>query len=180
MKDRKLAARYARALLAALPDRAEAESADTFLTSLARAMDGSVEFRGLMLDPSVSRAQRKAALGALAQAGRQQARLVNFLNTLTDNGRTAALPAIAAQFHEAREESQGIVSAEMSTAEPMSEELQQRARTSLEKLTGRQVQLTCKTDPEVIGGAVTRIGSTIYDGSLRTQLRQLRTKMTQE
>ena len=62
----------------------------------------------------------------------------------------------------------------------MTEDLERRARESLERLTGSKVKLSCTTDPELIGGAVTRIGSKIYDGSLRTQLKQLRRQMTQE
>ena len=65
MRDRKLAARYARALLAALGDPSQAEAADAFLTSVAEALKTSVEFRNLMLNPSVSRQQRKAALAAV-------------------------------------------------------------------------------------------------------------------
>ena len=106
--------------------------------------------------------------------------LGNFLTTLVDNNRAGSLPSIAAVYHEMREESMGIVPAEITTARPMSDDLQARARATVERLTGRTVRLTCKVDQELLGGAVTQIGSTVYDGSLRTQLSTLRRKMVQE
>ena len=55
-----------------------------------------------------------------------------------------------------------------------------RARRALEKMTGRKIRLECKVDPELLGGAVTRVGSKVYDGSLRTQLEQLKRRLVQE
>ena len=103
----------------------------------------------------------------------------NFFATLVDNNRIGALDAIAAVFHEERERQQGIVAAEMTTATPITEEMKQRARGALERLTGATVRLTCNVKPDLIGGAVTKIGSTVYDGSLRSQLEQLKRKMAE-
>ena len=69
--------------------------------------------------------------------------------------------------------------AEMTTATPITEEMKQRARSALERVTGAKVRLTCNVKPDLIGGAVTKIGSTVYDGSLRSQLEQLRRKMAE-
>ena len=79
-----------------------------------------------------------------------------------------------------REEALGIAPAEITTATPLTDDQRQRAESAIQKLTGLDVRLTCKVEPEMIGGAVTRIGSTIYDGSLRTQLQQLRRRMAEE
>ena len=83
-------------------------------------------------------------------------------------------------FHEAREKSLGIVPAEITTATELSDDQRVKAEQAIRKLTGSNVRLTCRVDPELIGGAVTRIGSTVYDGSLRNQLSQLRRQMVQE
>ena len=85
----------------------------------------------------------------------------------------------AAVFHEEGERQQGIVAAEMTTATPITEETKQRAKSALERLTGAKVRLTFNVKPDLIGGAVTKIGSTIYDGSLRSQLEQLKRKMAE-
>ncbi len=180
MKDRRLAVRYARALLAALPDPQTAKSADEFLATLSQGIETSDEVRILMLDPAIPRGQRTAALRELASNQGQPTAVSNFLATLVENNRTAVVPTIAAVYHEELEKREGIVPAEITTATPMSDDLRDRARQALEKVTGRSVELTCRVEPSLIGGAVTRVGSKVYDGSLRTQLSRLRRAMTQE
>jgi len=177
MKDRKLAMRYARALLSVFEADAALEKTDEFLTSLARAFESSAELQAAMLDPAVPRSARKKILLGLAQARGLPATVGNFLGTLVDNSRLAALPAIAAVFHEERERRMGVVAAELTTATVLGEDVQARARAAMERLTGSRVRLTCRVEPALLGGAVTRIGSTIYDGSLRTQLAQLKRRM---
>jgi F-type H+-transporting ATPase subunit delta len=180
MKDRKLALRYARALLSSLPDPRQAEAADEFLKGLGQAMDESAEFKDFLLDPVFSRGDRKSALGALARHAGQPEQIIRFLETLVDHSRQVNLPSIAAVFHEERETAQGIVPAEITTASPLTEDLKQRALKALESVTGKKVRLSCQVEPALIGGAVTKIGSVVYDGSLRTQLSQLRRELAQE
>lgn len=177
MRDRKLAMRYARALLSILQDPAELEKTDAFLTSLARSLESSNETRRVMLDPAVPRATRRKILADLAQRQNLPATVGSFLGTLVDNNRLAVLSAVAAVFHEERERRMGVVSAELTTATPLAADVQQRARTAMERLTGSRIRLTFHVEPALIGGAVTRIGSTIYDGSLRTQLERLKRRM---
>jgi F-type H+-transporting ATPase subunit delta len=179
MKDRKVAVRYARALLSAISAPEEAVSVDRFLNELGNAMR-EPDFRDLMLDPALPRSTRKTALADLVQRTGLDERVTNFLSTLIDNNRIGSLPSIAEVFHEEREKAQGIVPAEITTAVPLTDEMKERARAAVEKLTGRKVRLTSRVEPKLIGGAVTRVGSTVYDGSLRTQLAQLRRKMDQE
>jgi F-type H+-transporting ATPase subunit delta len=180
MKDRKLAARYARALLSALSDPAHAESADRFLINLAEAMESSPPFRAVMLDPAVSRADRIKVLESLAARAGQGTQVRNFLRTLVENQRAGSIPSIAAVFHEVREEAAGIIPAEITTAFPLPSDLQERARQAIQKMTGGTVRLDCKVDEDLVGGAVTRIGGTVFDGSLKTQLGQLHKRMVQE
>ncbi len=180
MKDRKLAVRYARALFAAFPDPARNEPVARFLINLGESIGGSRELRDRLLNPAVARSKRASVLTGLAQQAGLPQGVSNFLTTLVNNNRVAALPSIAAVFEEMREAALGIAPAEITTATPLSDEQRQRAEQAVEKLTGLDVRLTCKVEPEMIGGAVTRIGSTIYDGSLRTQLQQLRRRMAEE
>jgi len=177
MRDRKLAMRYARALLPVLKDPADLEKTDTFLTSLAESLESSAEMRRAMLDPALPRTARRKILSDLAQRSKLPATVGNFLGTLVDNNRLGAMSAVAAVFHEERERRMGVVAAEMATATPLSADEQQRARAAMDCLTGRRTRLTFRVEPELIGGAVTRIGSTIYDGSLRTQLERLKRRM---
>lgn len=180
MKDRKLAVRYARALFAAFPDAAQNEPISRFLISLGKSLVESREMLDRLLDPAVSRSKRAAVLTGLAQQSGLPRGVSNFLSTLVDNNRVAALPSIAAVFQEMREEALGIVPAEIITATPLSNDQRQRAQNAVQKLTGKDVRLTCTVEPDVLAGAVTRIGSTVYDGSLSTQLLQLRRRMAEE
>jgi len=180
MKDRKLATRYARALLASLSDESVAERADDFLNALRAAVEESADLRGLLFDPAVPRTTRKSVLRSLAEQAGMSHKVGNFLATVIDHNRASALASIAEVFHEEREKRIGVVPAEITTAWPLTEELKQRTLEALERMTGRKVRLTAQIEPELIGGAVTRIGSEVYDGSLRTQLAQLRRRMMQE
>ena len=180
MKDRRLAVRYANALLSVLTDPAQAESADRFLGAIRQAMSDSDELRDLLLNPAVPRTHRTAVLRSLAEAKGMRGEMGNFLETLVEHNRTAVLPQIAEVFHERREEAMGVVPAELTTAMPLTDEQQARAKQALERLTGSTVRLSYQVDEALLGGAVTRIGSKVYDGSLRTQLAELRRQMAQE
>jgi len=180
MKDRRLAVRYASALLSTLSDPDQSESADRFLGAIRDAMRDSDEFRDLMLDPAVPGSSRKAVLRSLAESRGMPRQVGNFLDTVVDHNRAANLPSIAQVFHEERDASLGIVPAEVTTAAPMDADLMRRTEAALEKLTGHEVQMTCRVEPELLGGAVTKIGSKIYDGSLRAQLQRLRREMIRE
>jgi F-type H+-transporting ATPase subunit delta len=180
MRDRKLASRYAGALLSVFADPSQAETTDEFLTALSDAMDESGEFRDLLLDPAFPQSARRSILQSLAQERGLPVQVSNFLATLVDNNRIGALPSIALVFHELREEAQGIVPAEITTAAPLDPEMRERTRKAIEKMMGRQVRLDCRVEPNLIGGAVTKIGSKVYDGSLRSHLIELRRRMAQE
>jgi len=180
MKDRKLATRYARALLGALADPREAEAAEAFLLVLGEAMDRSPELRDAVLNPAVPTPTRRRTLGSLAEKVGAPTHVVNFLHTIVDNGRVASLPAIAKVFQEQRAKAQGVVTAIVASAAPLPADQAERLRRTFEKVTGATVSMTCTVDASLLGGVVARIGSRIYDGSLRTQLEGLRRRMVEE
>jgi F-type H+-transporting ATPase subunit delta len=179
MRDRKLATRYARALLATL-DAKQAENAEAFLTALSDAIERSRDLRDVLLNPAVSRSARTAVLVSLAKNHGAPDLVASFMRVVVDHGRASNLPEIARAFNEAREELAGVVPVRLETAAPISKDLQDKARTMLEKLTGKKVRLQFGVDPAHIGGAIARIGSKVYDGSLRTQLDILRRRMAAE
>ncbi len=180
MTDRLLAKRYARALLAAIPDRATANRAGEFLAAIAAAMDASPELRDVLLNPAIPRQARRAVLEAIRRELQAPPMVGSFLAVVAEHGRSGVLPAIAEAYREAKDELLGVVPATITTAAPLPAELVERARAVLEKLTARKVRLTCEVSPSLVGGAVTRIGSTVYDGSLSTQLGALRRRMAEE
>ena len=177
MRDRKVATRYARALLGALPDSTEQKLADEFLSALAESLKTNPEFRALLLDPAVAAGSKKSLLEQLGTARGLPARVNTFVGMLVDNRRIAALSAIAEVFHLERQAGQGEVSATLTAAAPLTPELRARAAGALERLSGRKVNLKVEIDPGLLGGAVAQVGSLVYDGSLKTQLARLRRTM---
>ena len=180
MRDRKLATRYALALLGALATSAEQDRADEFLGALATSMTTNAELRGFLLDPASAASAKKSLLENLCTARGIPDRVKTFLAVIVDNARLQNLPSIAEVFHLERESSQGMVSATLIAAAPLTPELEVRAASALEKLSGRKVNLTIEIDPSLLGGAVAQVGSMVYDGSLKTQLARLRRTMGEE
>lgn len=177
MKDRKLAARYARALLQALPDDAAADAADDFLQILAEVFRASDSLRDLLLNPAVPKTAARAGLDAVAQRLGASRLVRSFLGVVVAHGRAALLPTMAEVFTEEKEAAQGIVRARVRAAAPIGPDLERRLAAALERLTGRKVRLAVEVEPALIGGAVTSVGSLVFDGSLRGQLERLRRSM---
>ena len=187
MKNQKLATRYARALLDALPSAEHQNHADRLLSTLAEAMAKDPDVKDALLDPAISREQKATMLGAiidrvggtpgLTDAVTFTGRLKNFMDVILEHGRAAAIPTIAEVFHKLKQEAQKIVAATVTTSEPLDHGLRERTEETLRRVTGRQVNVHYDIDPTLIGGMITRIGSTVYDGSLRSQLSRLKREM---
>jgi F-type H+-transporting ATPase subunit delta len=94
-----------------------------------------------------------------------------------DRRRTALLPEILNAFDERLDARRGIVRADVVSARELTETERDDLRNTLERLTSRRVEASYKLDPELIGGAVVRIGSTIYDGSVRARLERLHARL---
>ena len=97
----------------------------------------------------------------------------NFVRVLAANGRLKLLPEIAALYEIQRRDAEGTVQAQMVTAYPASESQQAEIIASLRKRLGREVELSCSTDPELLGGAIIRAGDLVIDGSVRGKLQRL-------
>src|SRR5262245_10835860 len=141
MRDRKLATRYARALLGALSDSTDQQTADAFLTALAESLESNAELRRFLLDPATPSSAKKSVLDQITASRGLPAGVVTFLGLLVSKGRLAAVPSIAEVFHLEREAAQGEVSATLVTATPLTPELRSRAAGALQKLSGRKVNL---------------------------------------
>src|SRR5262249_1019237 len=126
MKDRKVATRYARALLGALPDEGQQDLAGAFLDALVGGMADDAALRAFLLDPAVTVPKKTDALRALVKSRGAPDRLGPFLATVAAHGRLANLTAIAQVFREERERSQGIVTAHLTTAAPVPPDLRAR------------------------------------------------------
>jgi F-type H+-transporting ATPase subunit delta len=134
----------------------------------------------LLNSPAVQRANKRAVIEALTtQMGASQT-LRNFLFVVVDHARTRLLPEMQKAFDERLDERQGIVRADISSARGLLDPEKVELRGALERLTGQRVEAAYRLDPALLAGMVVRIGSTIYDGSVRTQLERLRERLATE
>lgn len=173
-----IAGRYARALAdlaGGEPKRLETLASE--LDLLARVVGSDVHLMQFLASPSGKRDQKDAVLDTLASKAKLSELARRFLGVLLDNGRVAELPDIAAAFAEVRDAALGILPAETTVAVELTDKEERALQVALEEMTGRKVRLSVTVDREVLGGARTRIGSRVYDGTLRSRLDILRRRL---
>lgn len=173
-----IAHRYARALLDIGIDRKNFEQLGRELDRVALLFKHD-EIDQLFSNPKFGAETRRAVLGDLLKRLMVSPICRNFMMLLVDKGRIGNLPEIAQAYHALADEHAGRVRARVTVASRMAESDIARLRTVLANATGKQVIVEQDEDPSLIGGVITRIGGTIYDGSVRTQLETMRTRLKQ-
>ncbi|MFM2417680.1 MAG: hypothetical protein RL385_2403 [Pseudomonadota bacterium] len=169
-----LAKRYARAVLDLATEHREVPRVQKELEELAKSWNESDELRELFQNPNFTSEARKAVLVELTTRAGVSQLVRNTVQYLADNGRIAALPALAKAFAQLAERAAGVVRAEVTSAAPLPETYYVQLQRALEQATGKRVTLDKKTDANLIAGVVTRVGDQVFDGSVRTRLADLR------
>ena len=172
-----VARRYATALADVVLTRGEAREVQKELGDWAGMMQSHTELLAVFRNPVLAYEQKRKVLDALIARTRVRPTTANFLQVLLRNHRLTDLTEINHSFARELDERAGLVLAQITTARPLAAKQQESLRARLSQLTGRQVYLQFAVDEELIGGVVTRIGSTVYDGSVRTRLRQIKQQM---
>ncbi|HKF47983.1 MAG TPA: ATP synthase F1 subunit delta [Terracidiphilus sp.] len=147
---------------------------DRELTDFLAAWNGSRELREVFESPAVPAAQKVAVLDKLNGRLGMEKRLRNFIAVMINKDRIAHVNEIASAYRAELQERQGIRQAEIVTARELSEDEQKTLLAGVGKLAGSKIQPTFKQDKSILGGAVVRIGSTVYDGSVKGRLERLR------
>jgi F-type H+-transporting ATPase subunit delta len=171
-----VASRYARALVdvvLAPNSRAEAERIRQDLRSFEEALAGSPELKSALESPAVKRARKRAVIERLAHALDVSPVARNFLLVLIDHRRTAELSGVIAAFETMVDERLGRLQVEVASARELPQPQQAALIRQLETITGKQVRLKMTIDDDLVGGLVVRLGSTVYDGSVRGRLEAL-------
>ena len=173
-----VARRYATALADVVTARGEAREVQSELSAWEQMMRSNPQLLEVFSNPTIPYEQKRNVLNALLARARVRPTTANFLQLLLQNQRLADLGEINRRFALVLDERSGVVSAEVTTARPVPRASQDALRAKLAQLTGKNVRLSFTTDEELIGGMVTRIGSTIYDGSVRNQLQRVKETLT--
>ena len=171
---------YANALADVAQAQGAADAALKQLGDFAAAFAGSPELRNFLSNPGVARDAKHGVIEKIAARIGAGKIIRNFLFVIADHQRSHILPEIVAAFQEVIRQRQGIAEAEISSAVELSAAQKKRFAQSLERLTGKKIQAKYSLDPALLGGAVVRVGDTIYDGSVRNSLNELRARLVAE
>lgn len=174
---RTIAQHYADALAEVAISEKTADKVRRELRDFLALLRESAQLGVLLGSPAVSRANKHAVAQALVERMGASRTLRNFLFVVIDQRRMALLPEIQEAFEAKLDELEGVARADVTSARELSERERKQLRTVLERLSGRRVEANYELDPKLIAGAVVRVGSTIYDGSVRTQLERLRVRL---
>jgi F-type H+-transporting ATPase subunit delta len=175
-----VARRYAVALADVVTSRGESLEVRDELSTWESLMQANPQLSEVFRHPTIPHEQKRGVLNELIKRARARPTTANFLQVLLQNHRLADLSEVNRQFVQELDRRAGVVNAKVTTARPVSSEMQEALRARLAEVTGSKVRLEFGVDNDLIGGVVTRIGSTLYDGSVRGQLQQMKRKMIGE
>lgn len=172
-----IANRYARALADVITERGEMNEVVADLAGFASMMTGHDQLRDVFASPVLSAERKRAVLDDLLSKMQLRPTSNNFLRLLLDNSRLHNLDQMMRALARELDSRTNIVSAEITTARDISQQEEGMLADKLKAATGKQVRLQFRTDPGIIGGVVTRIGSVVYDGSIKSQLAQMKQRL---
>ncbi len=172
-----IANRYARALADVIIERRETTEVAAELNKFAQMIAEHSQLRDVFASPVLAAERKRAVLNELLARMSPRQTTANFLQLLLSNSRLHDLDQMLRALSNELDARTNIVSAEITTAREISEQEQSMLRNQLKAATGKDVRLQFRTDPAIIGGVVTRIGSLVYDGSIKSQLAQMKQRL---
>lgn len=175
-----LASRYAGALVDSVLNPANgltAEDALGQLRNFEEVLQSSPELRNILFSPAVPAVRKRAVVRQLADMQQLHRLIRNFLFILVDRRRLSLLGEARQAFEAILDERLGIVRAHVSSAASLTQEQEEALAREFMRLTGKKVRVDFRVDSALIGGVTAKIGSTVYDGSVRAQLDALRSRL---
>lgn len=172
-----IANRYARALADVIIEKREVNEVSAELKRFAALVEGHAQLREVFASPVIAQERKRGVLTDLLARFQPRPTSNNFLQLLLTNNRLHQLNAMVRALDKELDVRMNVVTAEVTTARDISEEERQLLHNQLKTVTGKEVRLQFKTDANIIGGVVTRIGSKVYDGSIKNQLAQMKQRL---
>jgi F-type H+-transporting ATPase subunit delta len=172
-------ARYAQAFAEVVTDaKLDTTALDRQFSDFLATWSGSAELRVFFINPAIPAAQKVGLLDKMNEKMGMQKELRNLLAVLISNNRISHVAVVAAAWRRILQEQQGIKPAEIVSARELGEDERQSLVAEVSKLAGGKIDASFKLDPSILGGTVVRIGSTVYDGSVKGRLERLREALT--
>ena len=175
-----VARRYAAALVDVALEQKNAEEVRRGLASFVDVFFESIDLRNVLESPGVDVESKRRVLGAIAERMELHGAVRNFLCVIVDHRRTEMLREIDAAFREELNARLGIAEAEVRSARELNGAEKKELTAALERRTGKKIEANFREDKALLGGAVARVGSMIYDGSVREQLERMRERLERE
>jgi F-type H+-transporting ATPase subunit delta len=172
-----VARRYATALADVVVKSKETESVKSELKQWEALIASNSDLENAFSNPVIPHLKKEKVLEGLLSKTKPSKTTANFLRVLLQNNRLTDLKEINERFALVLDERSGVVAAEITSSRELTESEKAELRTNLEKLTGKRVNADFNTDGDLIGGVVTRVGSTVYDSSVKTQLENLKAEL---
>jgi F-type H+-transporting ATPase subunit delta len=172
--DTTLAKRYAKALVEIGLEKDSLDRYGADLATFTQYIDSSRDLREVLISPVFTKEDKKKIAGGVLSKMSADPMVANFISVLIDRKRIDQLQGISAAFSARVDEIRGITRGEVVSAEPLSEDELDQVTQALSDLSGKKVQLRAKVDDFLIGGLYAKVGDMVFDGTIRTQLNQLK------
>jgi len=167
--------RYARAMEQVVTaKRLDAAAVQQQLKDFAGTYDGSPQLREILLDPSILKEQKLKVLDAIAAKMGMLPQVRNLIAVITEHQRLPELNEIVTEYAALAEQDAGWTDAEITSARTLNPEDRAALEAQAGKLAGGRIRASYREDSSLLGGAIVKVGSTVYDGSVRGQLQQLK------
>ena len=174
MTNRAVAARYARALFEVSRDSGDVQKTEQDILSFQQILDGHAPLRSALLNPAISVVSKRGVVETLLSKMQLSALAARLLLMLADRDRLELLPEVSESYNALLMEHLGVVRARITTAEPLDSSHLKSMVQALATATDRKIKVETSVDETLIGGMVTQIGSTVFDGSIAHHLDRLR------
>jgi F-type H+-transporting ATPase subunit delta len=173
-----IALRYAHAFASvAESQKLDGAAAQKQLQDFLATFEGSHELREVLMNPAIAGDQKLRILNAIAAKIGMLPQVRNFVAVIMDHRRLDLLGEILNEYHVIADADAGFAEAEITSARPLDAGDRASLEDQVAKLVGSRIRATYKEDSSLLGGAVVRVGSTVYDGSIRAQLQQLKQRL---
>ena len=172
-----IARRYATALADVVMKSGETETVKSELKRWEDLIRSNNDLQTAFANPAIAHLSKEKVLENLLSKTKPSKTTANFLRVLLKNSRLTELAEINEKFASVLDERSNVVSAEITSARPLSDKEKAEFQANLARLTGKKVNLNFNINENIIGGVVTRVGSTVYDGSVKTQLENLKQQL---
>ncbi len=180
MSSRASASRYARALFDVALAESDVPRTEQDLSDLVGLLTGHAGLQETLANPAVPLSGKRSVLEAIIDRAHCSVRVGKLLLLLAGRDRLELLPEVLDVFRQRRMEHDRVVEAEITTAESLDPTIAATLQARLSAATNREVTVRTRVDPSIIGGVVTRIGGTVYDGSVATQLANMRERLIRQ